>query len=114
MNNFIVKRQFPIYKFDNLKQVFDNEFMTVKKIPMFVNGVVVWTYYHIEIKPGKTTIRYNVDVDCRITILEGSAWFMLEYKKEPGSMMVEPGDMFIIPNGSEYMVLNQSQHQKMV
>ena len=114
MHNFIANGRFPIYKYSNLRKIVDTNAITVEKIPMFVDGNVVWTHFRVIVKPTWRTDPYSVDIDIRLTILEGQAWLLLEYKKQPAGSMVEAGDIVIIPAGASYTILNLSRNENCI
>lgn len=108
MNNFIFNDRFPVYKYSHMRKTVDINSMTVEKIPMFVDGNVVWTHFKISVKPGWTSPPYRVDVDIKITVMEGKAWLLIDYKGKSASRMIEWGDIVIIPAGTTYHTLNIS------
>ena len=114
VNNFISNGRFPVYKYTNLRKITDTNAMTVEKIPMFVNGNVVWTHFRVTVKPTWRTDPYSVDIDIRLTILEGQAWLLLDYKKTPAGAMVEAGDIIIIPANASYTILNLSRNENCI
>lgn len=107
-NNFIIGNRFPVYKLDNLKEVFSNQAVKVEKIPMFVDGKVAWTHIKITLNPKWHSEPYQTDIDVRLSILSGKAWLMLTYKGKNAANMVEAGDIIVIPNGASYNLLNNS------
>jgi mannose-6-phosphate isomerase-like protein (cupin superfamily) len=111
---FIVHGRFPIYHIDNLKPIIDNEKMTIKKIPMGVDGTIVWTYLHISLKPKQFTDPYSTDTEIRITALEGESWMHIMYKGDNAGNIIEPGDIIVIPKGASFVLSNQSKEETFV
>lgn len=114
INNFINYGRFPIYKYSTLKKIIDNDIWIVEKMPMYVDGLVTWTHFKIQLKPSWRTEPYRTDIDIRITLLEGKAWTLVEYKGKNGGDILEAGDIVIIPNGASYQILNQSKTEPCV
>lgn len=111
IKNFIHGGRFPVYKYDNLKEITSkNSNWKVEKIPMFVDGVVVWTHFKITLKEGWNTEPYETDTDIRFTVLDGSVWLLIKYKGKSAGLILEAGDIAIIPQESSYQVLNQSKN----
>lgn len=99
---------YPVYKYDQLKTIISDSRWTVEKIPMFVDGVVVWTHFKVTLPKKGFTQPYNTDVDIQLKMLHGAAWLMMTFKGKHGGTVVEAGDIIIIPNGASYHLMNQS------
>lgn len=112
IHNFINLGRFPVYKFESLKEVINNQVWTVKKIPMFVDGVVTWTRFHIDLNPSWRTDPFPTDVDIKLEMITGKAWLLIEHKDRNGGDILEAGHMALIPAGSTFQVLNQSKTEK--
>ncbi|MFI5407507.1 MAG: cupin domain-containing protein [Nitrososphaerales archaeon] len=114
-NNYIVHGRFPIYNINDIekiKPVIDNERMTVRKIPMGVDGQIVWTHLSVTLHPKQFTEPYSTDTDIVIKIMEGSAWMAVLHNNQNAGNIVEPGDMIIIPKNGSYTLMNQSKTDK--
>ena len=112
--NYIVHGRFPIYHVDNLKPIISNEKMDIRKIPMVVDGDIVWTYLRISLKPRQFTDPYKTDIEVKITVLEGSAWIHIMHGGTNAGNIIEPGDIFIIPANATCAISNQSSSDDFV